>query len=887
MHIKSLLAIFLLSLSASSFADSTCGLIPGTDRIDGFSTTICPQNKASQLMFSFGGVASTAGIGSLDGKAAQAIQDEMTDAQTQQSDANARLMGLANEYAWKITVIFSTLLLICLAAWILVKAMKGKMTEGGSDKSSSLGLTALVILGMGIIIAPGVIFGASIYQYFKFMEGNVSLSGEQFFIQNYAASIQQGSLETTKEGLEKDSTTLINGHTKAFAKAITSALVSKSTLQQVNSPIHQFYFNMSNGIDYKRYIPISEIMQRKDNQFTFKSMNPEKPNELLYSFAPMNFFNAPFPGSRTQVYLDAIGYADKYKKDSSIENVMSRVAQLKADLGEAIKKTNDKNETYEYIVNSAVAVYFYDLRSNWTAKKVEELLKSERLRAVGEAFVNGICAENPIESGIGKEIINQKKGFSQCITNDWKQAGTKKAEEYNSFISHNIESIENEFYDGLLLINNSYGEAIENTDVNKQLLRVVQGGAIDFFWNINEIQNKLSFMNESTKNFSTLSFFNIVDPSATGTFVKDEWLKNHGAKFEALDMNDYVRRFFTMEDINKDGYTTQDAQTQIQDALIKNSAATSSVKVYEQGTGLALESLTTTLQRNMGSSQSAQSGIQDFGINVIRTASKGLVWTVGTAVLAKNLDQFATSKDKTNTVETATVSTDKKAKQKGQSGKFTLFSMIQDLAAIIMIPVLFLAMAIGAMYAYVLPVLSVFPFFIAYIILKLSLILQIVFSVFVIFSALKIQTGESVGELLLNQLYQIMGNCASCLIVLLMFTMNTSVTDTALRFFFQYFAPAYADNVSQSSGSIMTFVNTYALIFIGMYFVQVSLLIISIGIINKFFALFKHDYAYAKIIINSLDKTLYICNIASVGLTSKLIDIFTIANKKALGKSYR
>ena len=81
MHIKSILAIFLLSLSASSFAaDSICGLVPGTDRIDGFSTTICPKNKVAQLMFSFGGEASTAGVGSLDGKAAQAIHDEMTDA---------------------------------------------------------------------------------------------------------------------------------------------------------------------------------------------------------------------------------------------------------------------------------------------------------------------------------------------------------------------------------------------------------------------------------------------------------------------------------------------------------------------------------------------------------------------------------------------------------------------------------------------------------------------------------------------------------------------------------------------------------------------------------------------------------------------------------------
>lgn len=870
-NLKFILLSIFLSISLPAFADdssvSNCGMLQDGKAVDGHNSDICAQDKAAQIINSFYGKASFAFRGSLDGINNQEMQDVKTDIQKEQDEKNQRAVGISNEYLLKITMI-CVFVFFCIMVGIgLWHKMKGDLNNDGEEAKKNPILSFIIMLGMFCLHWPTWL-GVSIVQFILLGALNGGFKGGVFIIGNFLNYLGAPDLEYVKAGESSTDAQFQNGETMAKAEAITFSVAQRSVQLMMTSQAYNTNTNLLKDENFKLYDYFSEIITDKGNKWSFMKMNPEMPNQKHYNLAGYEFFNAPLAGAKTDKYLKTISYYDTYRVHDDVKEIANDAENIKRDLLVATKENGDEAYTYQSLVDSTMLIYFYDVRSNITAKTVKEFMLSQDAKDLAFAFLSAACSERPKLRMESNEYIKARKYTPVCVDANWKVAGEGKKEDYEKIIQDKMNILKDKIFNDLLAINTAYHNSLDTPERSDAMKKIRQEGILSFFLNLGELVTDTIGNATSQNNFQNQPFFNIFSPSIGDSYIEDEWLKNQrGFQDSAypLQIGEYMKVYFKGVIATSISTPVQDAQTTLQTELIAGSAKTVQLDNFERANSLAMENIGLTLQRNFASSQMPLVGLADIGMQMIQTGQNGIFTVLAATVVGSGVDKIINAKRATNTKETAGVG--KKVDNKRTKGQFSFFTKLFKYVAQIVIPAMSVLIGFGALFAYLLPLLMKYPFFLIYVLFLFYAIMLIMFSVLGAINAAKWHTWKSFSAYIAH-LWRIV-------VVFTLFTpfmifaqmMNWFMCGPLLKMVYTVMAFNYVDAVSQTTGLFGTTLVTIAMLFIAMWITTLASIHTTLSIIIQFLRIYRQDLVFADLIVNSLEVFIKILNVASMGFT--------------------
>lgn len=883
-NISAFLLIFLMSIiSSHSYAATenkdkaitNCGYLENGKDIDGFSSTVCPQNLSVQTATSIFG---EFGALSFSQEFKDNVESLKNDQQKAQDEENQISVNISNALVWKSSLgIFW--IMICALAVFAVIAMKRGEFNGSESEDSKYGILNLSFVAFAFVfLIPGIMNGMSIAQNLLYVSNPIAWRIEQLIIQSLLATQQRGELEYRKATPDPRDNNYLNGTTMATSSALTYGMFQKGVLLKINSNLYNFRFNTLNKSNYKLYDDFKDVLvDFDDTSIEFIKNNPERPSEDLFRLGGVEVYKSGNAGEALNSYLADISYDTTYGKHYSIENLPSEVEALKRDLKIIIDERGEKKGTYQTVVNTAVAKYFYDVRSNWLKKYLVDQAKNGRFEKMSYAVIQGACAENPSARISSKMYLSDRMtGSPVCLDKDWKVLGEEgKSDTSKTVVQEELKSMRTEIYENLLNINTALRSAIVNDDLEDLRKDILQKGKYAFFQRYGELADKSAFIDDFIKIYSNRPFYSIFDVTATDSYVRGEWLKEHGnydvASYQ-LKINDYMKYFMKVDYTTSSSLPVADPQTLLQTSFIGNSANAVQNKNFENANTLQLESINRALTRAMNSSIAAQSGMALYGEQLIHIGEKGIVTVLAATVVGTAADKFVNMTKSKSSKETAKIGEKGKTSSKN-TGTFSFFTNFFKYVANLVIPLISYLIIIGGYFAFVAPMLAKFPFIMLSIFADFYSVVLVLFISFLMFKVIILHTAKSVWEVCRNFLALIVVNIILKPAILLTFIANWHITDIVMKAIFPILTNNYVDTVAQNSGVIGTALSSYAVLFISMFLFQMSTLYATLAVVQNLLRHYKQDYLFGEVIDNTIDGFLLTIHICTLGFTKILTDI--------------
>lgn len=878
-NLKFILLSIFLSISLTAFADdSNCGMLDDGKTVDGLNTQICAENFKAQIKDSIFGEASFAFRGSMNGEERQKVLDLKTPQQIEQDDRNKRTVGIGNEYLLKIVqFIMYTFMVISFFSGMWF-AMKGDFNTSHQDEDDDEGpneakrnklLSLIIALSIYCLNWP-FIFGVTIIQFLLLGFLNIGGRATEFITGNFLSHIANTDLEYTKTGESSTDVQFQNGQAMSRAEAISTAVTQRVVQLMMTSQAYNSTLNPLK-VNFQLYDDFADIIKDEGNKWSFMKMNPEMLDQKLYNLGGFQFYNTPNAGAKTEEYLSVISYADTYKVHNDVAKIDSDAESIKKDLKIATQEKGAEAGTYQSIVDSAMLAYFYDVRTNITAKTVKEFLLSDDAKKLGFAILNAACSDRPGLRQTSAEYIKSGKYLPICVNEDWTIAGEGKKEDYEKTMTTITDNLKNKIFNDLIKINTSYHNSLDTPERAETIKRIRQQGDLAVYLQLGEVIRDLLFNASAQNNFNNKPFYSIFNPATGDSYIEDEWLKNQ-KKFEdsayPLQIGEYLSIYFKAISATSIGIPVQDAQTSLQNELASNSAKTVQLDNFERANSLAMENIGLTLQRNNASSQMPLVGLADIGMQMIQTGQNGIFTIVVASVVGSGIDKIITAKRAVNTKEVAGVG--KKVDNKRSKGKFTFFTALFKYASETIIPAMATLIGFGALFAYLLPLLMKLPFFLIAVLFLFYSVMIVIFSIFSAIHAPKWHTWHSLLEFIGNiwrigvvfVIFQPLNMIA--------FIINWFLVGHMLKMVYSVMAFSYVDTVSQTTGLFGTTLITIGMLAVAMWITTVSVIYTTLSMLTQFLSLYRQELIFANIIIDSINKFMVVLNVFSLGFT-KLI----------------
>lgn len=867
-NLKFIILSILLSISLPAFADdSNCGMLDDGKTVDGFNSEICSKDTTASIFDGFWGKASFAFRGSLDGVHYQEMQETKTDLQKEIDEKNQRIVAVSNEYLLKITSIVLVLFYVLLAGIGLWHKMKGDMNNDDEEAKKNPLLSFLIMIGMFCLHWPTVL-GVSIVQFILLGSWNIGNKEALIGIGNLLNYFTAADIEYLKPGESSSDVQFQKGQNMAKAEAITISVTQRSVQLMMTSQAYNTSTNLRNDENFKLYDDFSEIITDKGNKWSFMKMNPEMPSQKYYNLAGYEFFNTPNAGAKTEQYLQAISYYDTYKVHNDVTKIATDAENIKKDLRIATQEKGDEVNTYQSIVDSAMLAYFYDVRSNITAKTVKEFMLSQDAKDLAFAILGAACSERPQLRMESKEFIKGRNYSPICVNADWTVAGEGKKEDYEKIIQEKMSILKDKIFNDLMAINTAYHDSLDTPDRHEKLKQIRQEGILSFLLNIGEVITDMVGNAAAQNNFQNQPFFNIFSPAIGDSYIEDEWLKNQrGFQDTAypLQIGDYMRSYFKAALATTESIPVQDSQALLQTDLIGGSAKTVQLDNFERANSLALENVGLTFQRIMASSQMPIVGLADLGQQQIQTGQNGIFTVLAATVVGGGVDKIINAKRATNTKETAGVG--KKVDNKRSKGQFSFFTKLFKYAAKLIIPAMTVLIGFGALFAYLLPLMMKYPFVLLYILFMFYALMIIQFSVLGAINSAKWHTWKSFTEYIAHLWRIVVVFILIQPLIVFASVVNWFMNGILLKMVYSVMAFNYVDAVSQTTGIFGTTIISIAMLFIAMWITTLSCIFTTLTLIIKFLQIYRQDFVFAPLIMNSLGVFLKVLNAFSLGFT--------------------
>ncbi len=888
--ISAFLLIFLMSIiSSHSYAATenqdkaitNCGYLENGKDIDGFSSTVCPQNQAIQVSTSMFG---EFGALTFSQEFKDNVESLKNDQQKAQDEENQISVNISNAVVWKLALGIFWIMFVALVVWVLLAMKRGEFTDGETPAKYNVASLSYVAFAF-VFLIPGIANGMSIAQNLLYLSHPIELRIEQLIMQNLMAQQQRGDLEYRKATSDERDNNYEKGTTMSQSAAVTYSMFQKAVLLKINSNLYNYRFNTLNKSNYKLYDDFKDVLVDFDATYLeFIKKNPESPSEDLFRLGGVEVYKTGNAGEALNSYLADIAYDSTYGTHYSIEKLPAEADALKRDLQIIIDERGQKKGTYQTVVNTAIAKYFYDVRSNWLKHYIVEQANNGRFDKMAYAAIQGACAENPSARISSKMyLVDRMTGTPVCLDKDWKVLGEEgKSDKSKTVVQEELKTIRTEIYENLLNINTALRAAIVDDDLEQARKDVIQKGKYELMQRYGEIADKSAFQNKNIEIYSNRPFFSIFDVTATDSYVRAEWLKEHGnydvASYQ-LKINDYMKNFMNVDYSVSSSIPVADPQTLLQTNFIGNSANAVQNKNFENANTFQLESLNRSLTRAMNSSISAQTGMALYGEQLIHVGEKGIVTVLAATVVGTAADKFVNMTKSKTSKETAKVGDKGKTNAKN-SGTFSFFTNFFKYVANLVIPLMSYLILIGGYFAFVAPMLAKFPFIMLSAFADFYSIILVLFIAFLMFKVIVLHTAQSVWEVCKNFMALIIVNIIVKPAILVAFIANWHITDIVMKAIFPILTNNYVDTVAQNSGVIGTALRNYAVLFITMFIFQMSTLYATLAIIKTLLKHYQQEYLFSEVILNTIDGFLLTIHFCTLGFTKVLTDIGKGMTKK-------
>lgn len=896
-NISAFLLMFLMGIITSQSYAATenqgkaitnCGYLENGKDIDGFSSIVCPQNKSIQTRSSFFG-----DFGQIT--YSQEFKDNVESLKNEQQKAqdtdNQNWVNVTNAYIWKLAQFIGWAMFILFIIQIVKAMIRGEFNIKEADRVENDQpakydmKTIYLMLGFVVVLIPGLVGGMSVAQTITFAPVNLTPRLQQIIIQNYMATRQRGDLEYLKETTPVADSFYENGATMSRASAITYSMVQKVVLLKINSNLYNFEFNPINRNNYKLYDDFKDVIVADENKIEFIKKNPERPTEELFRLGGLEVFKSGGAGADIDSYLKEISYESKYGTHYNIESskLISQAESLKRDLRIVIKDRGEGKGTNETVLNSAVTKYFYDVRSNWLKHYIVELANNGRFDKLAYAVIEGACAENPSARLASESYLKNRTGSPFCLNKDWTLAGNGKVEDSQKIVAEEINAIRTDLYTKMITINTALRNSIASPDLDEEMKQVLQCGVYCFIQRLANIFDRTAFTEDFLSRFNNKPFYTLFDVTATDSYIRSEWLKNNRNFDEAsypLQINNYMKNFMTVDYQSSGAIPVADSQTLLQTSFVSNNAQAVQNKNFENANSLQLEMVNNSLGRIAQSATSAQTGIAMYGEQLIHVGEKGIVTVLAGTVVGSLADKYVNAKSAKTTKETAKVGDSKKVKGKKNAGALSSFSGFFTYIANLVIPLMGYLIALGAAFAYVLPVLAKLPFLMLTVFTDYYSFVMTLFVTFLMYRAVFLHTTQSFWALGRNYISLIMVNLCLQPIILLLFIVNFHITDLAMKAIYPVVTVNFTDALGQTTGVIGTTTGSIATLILAMYVVQMAVLYATLAQISKFLKHYKQDFLFSELILSTIEGFLFAIHIFTLGISRLLVKL-TYSFKKS------
>lgn len=232
-NISAFLLIFLMSIiSSHSYAATenkdkaitNCGYLENGKDIDGFSSTVCPQNLSVQTATSIFG---EFGALSFSQEFKDNVESLKNDQQKAQDEENQISVNISNALVWKLSLGIFWIMICALAVFAVITMKRGEF-NGSESEDSKYGILNLSFVAFAfVILIPGIMNGMSIAQNLLYVSNPIAWRIEQLIIQSLLATQQRGELEYRKATPDPRDNNYLNGTTMATSSALTYGMFQK------------------------------------------------------------------------------------------------------------------------------------------------------------------------------------------------------------------------------------------------------------------------------------------------------------------------------------------------------------------------------------------------------------------------------------------------------------------------------------------------------------------------------------------------------------------------------------------------------------------------------------------------------------------------------------
>ena len=241
--ISAFLLIFLMSIiSSHSYAATenqdkaitNCGYLENGKDIDGFSSTVCPQNQAIQVSTSMFG---EFGALTFSQEFKDNVESLKNDQQKAQDEENQISVNISNAVVWKLALGIFWIMFVALVVWVLLAMKRGEFTDGETPAKYNVASLSYVAFAF-VFLIPGIANGMSIAQNLLYLSHPIELRIEQLIMQNLMAQQQRGDLEYRKATSDERDNNYEKGTTMSQSAAVTYSMFQKAVLLKINSNLY-------------------------------------------------------------------------------------------------------------------------------------------------------------------------------------------------------------------------------------------------------------------------------------------------------------------------------------------------------------------------------------------------------------------------------------------------------------------------------------------------------------------------------------------------------------------------------------------------------------------------------------------------------------------------
>lgn len=872
--IKAFMLILLLQCG-SAFADSAgtkCNYQAGGKLIEGGGFTTCNTDKMLTLRVVFFGKTALTGLDNQEQRY-QEIMSNMTPAQLKFAVMARKVVDYSRQTVFNHYLVWSGIAIAfgvftVLFAYVAHKGIKRYNLI--AMVSCAAAFFVYVYSNLGVSISLGT--------------ENIKSSAENIITSDLLADYQRGMIEIQNP----DDTSTANDNLNLIAKKQLGIAESRYNNLLIKSIVKKRSINMTNTVFYKStnggknrlFSKASDYMKVDGGNYIFEFRNPENPDQIMFTLDPIIIANSNYNTSYIASALKAVGYAETYGNNASIEQATSLSTRLLNELKEGPYK--DKQGLYQSAANAAMTEFFTDTRSNVERNTMPDFMSETDEAAT--LLLNALCSQYDYVRASAKQYIktkdsNEVLGSSECVDDDYSVMGdAKTSDEYKSEFLLRRAAYVSKYTKDLLAINTDYVNSLQTNESDKVNEEILAGGSVV---GITQYKNARDL---GAYRASVLTAFN--DGSYVTTFESnghDDYAQTPFFR-DVMGFNisyDLPVESFVKEMIGTPAQgipTLNNTENMVQDALLQNGVGGVQDNDFVRAATIEMKEPHEEFSKMLNSDQHVITSFYKLSAKMLNAANK-LVIAAITIDIASAIGQIYS--DNKNAAGAATAGINGKPFAATQFDKImsSVYILLSAFTGLLITIAMWLALlAFMGMFNAV--IVTTFVPLMLYLLNEFAGIINVVCLPLIAVTAARPNDNDNFHRLAANMAAIIFSRIFIGPFIVMMYYINFDITDVVLRQTFKLF---YSNaGVIFDGNDFMVYIFTFFTMWISFYVITIGSTIIMLETMKKIMqitGLRKHAL-YIDSAIELIDTLLAVMNIALFGTYDMAKNLYSSSKKR-------